>query len=266
MRWAITDPRGVESALADPETGTRAEPAPRCIDRIAELAPLTRTDRLAVYAEAYYARILEALENDFPTLRQSIGESSFRKLVADFLIRHPSDSPNLGDLGSRLPGFLRSHEFHGLCDYLVEIAELEWAMVEAFYSFSTDPFEPSSLSGVPEEAWMGARMKLDPSVRLLRCGFPVDQLWNSRQSEDFESIEESLQPETVHLVVHRPFEQSQVVRLTAPAYDVLARFHAGESLGDVLASLNDQVVPPEVMDWFQKWIQAGIIRKVEFAQ
>ena len=264
MRWSITDPRGVEALLADPASGTRLEPAPRCFDAIDISKSVSGTARLGVYAEGYYLRILEALEADFPTLRQSLGEKSFRKLTVDFLVAHPSDSFNLGDLGEKMPAFIQTHELQETCNYLGAIATLEWATTEAFYSSFSEPFDPSALASVLPEAWTDARMKLDHSIRFHQFDFPVDVLWQARASTNFESIEKSLVPERVYLLVHRPGGQSQVERVERAPYQILRRFAAGDSLGEVLDSLPEKASPSDVMGWFGAWIQSGVIRNVEF--
>src|SRR5579864_9297536 len=70
MRWIITEPRGIQEALSNPWTldpalaGRYKEPE-RQLEVIEEAAPLSRHDRLDVYANAYFYRLLESLASDY---------------------------------------------------------------------------------------------------------------------------------------------------------------------------------------------------------
>ena len=66
LRWIVTDPRGVAPALAEPRPHGKGrryqEPAIQGLSWIEEQPPLTVTARLDIYAEAYFARIVEVLD------------------------------------------------------------------------------------------------------------------------------------------------------------------------------------------------------------
>ena len=66
-------------------------------------------DRLAVYSNGYFARLLEILERDYSTVKAIVGDDEFRHLVAHYLEKHPSRHYNLIHLGKRFPKFLRTH-------------------------------------------------------------------------------------------------------------------------------------------------------------
>ena len=70
---------------------------------------MTSFERLQVYNQQYWFRIMGSLSEDFPGLRSLIGERKFEKLAVAYLNECPSESFTLRNLGSRLEAWLRKH-------------------------------------------------------------------------------------------------------------------------------------------------------------
>ena len=115
-----------------------------------ELAALVRSDatlpaaaRLDVYANAYFLRIHECLENDFPALRWALGADWFHDLATAYLAACPPTRPSLRHAGDRLPDFVASHAgaapFRRGHRWLADLALLERAIVDAFDAADATP-------------------------------------------------------------------------------------------------------------------------------
>ena len=70
----IVAPEGVSSAISK-NTSLPIVPS----------KTLTPVERLEIYANMYFYRILDALKEDFPVLLQSIGEDQFHNLITEGL-------------------------------------------------------------------------------------------------------------------------------------------------------------------------------------
>ena len=115
----------------------------RLAEVIRDDAPLSAVDRLEVYANAYFFRILEVLRKDYPALAASLGEARFNNLITDYLAANPPTRFSLRYAGEELGSFLGGHpaarppreEF----PWAADLARLEWAIVDAFDTlFSAD--------------------------------------------------------------------------------------------------------------------------------
>ena len=62
---------------------------------------LSSFERLEIYNRQYWFRLLDCLYEDYPGLLAVLGEKRFLKCVRAYLVRYPSDSFALRDLGSR---------------------------------------------------------------------------------------------------------------------------------------------------------------------
>ena len=66
----------------------------------------TSVERLEVYANAYYARLLECLRDEFPALLHAVGEEVFDGLAFGYLQAYPSTSYTLSNLSRNFARFL----------------------------------------------------------------------------------------------------------------------------------------------------------------
>ncbi len=95
---------------------------------------LTSFERLEIYNQQYWYRIVSALSEDFPGLRRVLGEKKFDAMILAYLAENPSTTFTLRNLGTNLVGWLRKNpKWIGTSpDLAIDVARLEWAYVEAF--------------------------------------------------------------------------------------------------------------------------------------
>jgi hypothetical protein len=278
MRWIITDPRGITEALSQPRP-TFSDPMHRCTEPkvsclycIREEGALSRAERVEIYSQAYLARIVDALKGDFPTLYRSLGEEAFPSVMASYLKECPSTTKNMGEVGRLLPNFLAEFPPTREIDYLAEIALMEWKGIESFYAEECPSLDFSRLHQISESGWDTARVKLDPSVKLLRTKWPVHQLWVARDLPTFAEIEDALEPQATCLVIHRHEWNVQVSKTEVLPFWILEQLLAQKTLPQICEeilnhpSLEGQTIeklPSLVIQAFGDWVRAGVIQSVE---
>ena len=135
---------------------------------------MTSFERIQVYNQQYWFRILASLSEDFPGLRGLIGERKFEKLAVAYLNECPSESFTLRNLGSRLEAWLRKHPEHiaGVERAAIDMVRLEWADIDAFDGTQLPQLtakDAAKLGG-------GAVFRLQPHLHLLDLAYPVDAL------------------------------------------------------------------------------------------
>jgi Putative DNA-binding domain len=135
---------------------------------------LSSFERLEIYNRQYWFRLISAVSEDFPTLNALLGSRRFGLLILAYLNKNPSTSWTLRDLGAKLPGFLASHpELTGRRYFLaVDVAQLEWAYVDAFDRKHRVPLTTEEAQAIRPES----RLSLQPHLQLLELSYPVDSL------------------------------------------------------------------------------------------
>jgi hypothetical protein len=245
---------------------------------IAPNSRLTAFERLEIYNRQYWYRVLGALAEDFPALRALVGERRFEALSIAYLTEHPSRSFTLRNLGSKLPEWLASHpEQAGRRHRLaVDLAQLEWAFVEAFDAPERDPLTQRQIAALQGDS----KLALQPCLQLVALSFPADDLAlelhkrEKRQTSeagiahedtDAEVAIPTLRPRPTWLAVHRVDFSVYYRRIAREEFQTLAALRAGSPLGDAMdagfagSRIAQRQRPACVQEWFGNWAELGWI-------
>jgi hypothetical protein len=110
QRWfqaVVTHPAGAAAGIASPAAQGFVPLDRGALERLVRRSSrLTAEQRLAIYANAYYARLLECLADCFPVLERALGAEVFAGFAFDYLQRYPSRSYTLDRLADSFPRFL----------------------------------------------------------------------------------------------------------------------------------------------------------------
>lgn len=95
---------------------------------------LSSRDKLGIYQRSYYLRLLKCMDEQFPALRQALGEELFKDFSCEYLKRYPSESYTLYHLGHRFPQYLEASrpdrdlpqsEREEWIDFMIDLAHWE---------------------------------------------------------------------------------------------------------------------------------------------
>jgi hypothetical protein len=146
--------------------------------------------RVAIYADMYFARLLDVLREDYPKLAAQLGEEAFRELAARFVAAVPQP-PALRYQGQGLPTFLESAAAAALPGWrvwLADLARLEWARADVFDRLDAPALaleavrsraaRPGGLDDLP--------LRAVPALDLVSVGFAVEDRWRTLEAADAE--------------------------------------------------------------------------------
>ncbi len=246
MKSRILPPERGAAAAADVELNPQAgEPG---------------VERLSVYSGGYVARMQEALEEAYETIRHVLGARAFRELARCYAARHPSRDYNLSLAGRDLPAFLASYPLTNDLPFLPDLAALEWKVVEAFHAFDCLPLDPARLAAASPKDWDRLRLEFQPSVGRVASAWPVLDIWENRKRPVGEvRINLMGRPQRV-LVARRGLEVR--CELLDDAQDkALAALMEGKTLGEVCERIAAETPAgdPPFGEWFSRWAGNGLI-------
>lgn len=217
---------------------------------------LPASERLAIYANMYLWRQVDALREDFPKLVAVLGDDRFYDLAEGYVREHPSEHPSLSKLGRRVADYLVRHSA-GRPD-LPDLARLEWARAEAFEAEDVPLAGIDSLRAVPPAELPRVRIDFTPALRLLRLDYDAPTLW--RAIEDGAALPQPRRAEVDVAVWRKEFEVFHAV-LPADEARAVERAMAGEPFGAVcepFAERDDAVETAfrTVASWFAEgWVR-----------
>ncbi len=133
--------------------------------------------RLAVYADAYRLRLVDALAHNYPRLQQWLGAETFATVARDYLQAHPSTTPSVRWFGDRFAAYLA--RTHADPPALTELAQWEWAIAAAFDAGDRKPLTEQALGSIDPADWPTLRLQLHPAVQSLRMTTNAPALFRS---------------------------------------------------------------------------------------
>jgi len=120
-------------------------------------------ERMLIYGEAYFLRLIDILGEDFPALKAVLGDEDFQKLSVDYLDHCPSEHYSPRFLGARMPSYLEQIKQADL----VELATFEWALTYSIDCEDADVLITDDLANVAEDKWGELSFSLHPSFSLM---------------------------------------------------------------------------------------------------
>jgi hypothetical protein len=219
--------------------------------------------RLDVYAGMYLARQVDALREEFPATAVVLGDRAFFEAARAYVAVHPSESPDLGQLGRRLAAFLGARPELSRRADVADLAALEWARSEVFFEAEAPPVGPEALAAIAPEALGEARLRLSPALRLLR--FRCDPLpaWRAAQAGAAAEAP-GPGPGAAAAAVWRCELQAVHAALPTEEADALERALAGAPLAEVCAAFAEQDAPVQgAFEAISSWLAEGWVVGVE---
>jgi hypothetical protein len=224
--------------------------------------------RLAIYADAYRLRLLEALETDFVALRALLGAEEFEQLGRAYIDAHPSDHYSLRYFGRHLGRFLAQAAPYRDQPLLAEVARFEWALTDAFDAPDAGVAAVDDMAGVPPESWPGLRFALHPSLQRIELQWNVPAIWNAVDAE------QPLPPPQpaeypVGWMVWRQGLQIFFRSLSVDQAWMLDALRDGQTFAAVCEGLTEWVdaqhVALHAAALLKQWLEDGLITRIELS-
>ena len=243
---------------------------------------LSSFDRLEIYNQQYWWRVLEGFAEDFSGVAAVIGPKKFEALSVAYIETCGSTSWTMRDLGRQLPEFLESHpEFTAPHSTLaLDMARLEWARCLAFDEPADPVPDTQKLASTPPHL---LRLGLQPYITLLALHYEAEQLLlrlrrrsqkaagstasnamtaAPRRSRALRIVAKK-SPRPIHLVVHRLQNTVYYKRVTPEAFRLLTLIHQNTPMEEACAgaftgsAFTPAQAAEQIQQWFADWMELG---------
>jgi len=168
----IVAPTGVAEGLAHES----ALPAGGLASLIAGDDRMTPVERVEVYANGYFYRLLDVLKEDFPATLAVAGADNFHNLVTGYLIEYPPTEPSIYHAGRDFADYLGTHPLLARWPYLADVARVERATFESFHAADAPALDAGALRALAPAAWPALALRAHPATRLVDCAWRVDEV------------------------------------------------------------------------------------------
>ena len=286
QRWfqtVIAHPGGVDE-------GVESDPARQLIhlrrDQLEQVVCRSRNlsarDRMSIYANAYYARLLECVGECFPVLKRAVGEEVFNEFAFGYLQHYPSRSYTLNQIGKDFARYLQETRPDrgsdttapavNWPDFLIDLARLEWAIDKVFDGPGIEKAEvltAGQLQAIPSSRWPEARLKPVVCLKLMQFKYPVNDYYTTvRRVAENDDVEVP-GPQAQFVALTRLRYVVRRYELTRPQHALLDALSAGRTVGDAIAlatqttDMSDDELAAALHRWFSTWTAEAFFQSVE---
>lgn len=240
----------------NPSFKIEAENAP---DHISPSATLLPSERIEIYHQQYWWRLLDALQKNFPFVTRLFGTLAFQSEIAiPYLVAHPPHHWALNTLGDTLPEWMQNFYFEEDRELIIKAAEIDRAAQKSFSIESCPPLDFTSLS--PHEI-VSKQLTLQPHLQLFKL-----------KSDLFTFRDAFLEKEVDYWSSH-PFPELKQGRcfavlfrnlknhiawkpLTSAEFTLLSQFKTGSSIIEACEKIEEEdynEAQESLSLWFHEW-------------
>ncbi len=221
---------------------------------------LSALERVAIYANAYFYRLLDCLREDFPATAAVVGEPAFENLIRAYLTRHPPTEPSIFYAGRYLADFLGNHPQLERWSFIAELARLERTLIEVFHGPGAPALSASEIRTIAPVDWPSLSLRTHPALRMLDCKWRVNDVL--RAVANGTEWREPARSVTA-LLVWRQANQVYYRELEVPeraALEVASNGADFAAVCEAFAShMNDEDLPAAINGILTRWVADGLL-------
>jgi hypothetical protein len=146
-------------------------------------APGGAARRLEIYQRHYRESLRRHILGRFPTVEWLLGSARMLPLVDVFVRTSPPKVPCMAEYGAEFINFLAWDQSTATLPYLEDVATMDWHLGNLAVAISRPAMAISALQVVPQDRLPDLSLTLQPGVRYLASGWPLDDLVRIRLSE-----------------------------------------------------------------------------------
>ena len=232
---------------------------------------MTAVERLDIYANMYFFRLLEILKQDFPAVAAVLGADNFHNLVTGYLTEYPPTEASVFWAGRYFADFLRTHPIHREVPHIADLAALERAIVEVFCARDTVPLEAEAIRAIAPQRWPSVRMRAIAALQVIETQWRVTPVLRT-----FEAGRQLKAPArgSSTILIWRKAAKVFFREVDASEACAIARLRRGAAFGAICAAVSkslgenisarDPVAAINAM--LARWLRDGIVADARLAR
>ena len=210
----------------------------------------------AVYRNTSARARIDALQANYPTVADLVGEDWFRAAGDAFCRQQPGGDPVMAAYGEGFAAWLATFEPARDMPYLAPVARLDRAWTEAHLAADAVPMDRQAVAEAGA-GLAGRTLTLIPSARVFWFGWTAPSLWLAHRYPETGSAMDWI-PEEEGLLIYRPADAVRALRLDRATRAFVSACQSGRPAGAaaLAATMVDRTVDPPTL--LARLIEAGV--------
>lgn len=237
------------------------------VQHIQNIGQISPAERVSIYENAYFARLIDALATDYKVLGLALGDEEFAALAKAYILAKPSHYFTLRWFGQDLEQFLGEQQGEH-AHLMAQLAAFEWAFVNAFVSADVSMQALEKIATVPADAWPRLNFSFHPSLQMLEQSWDVLNYWRAGRAE--EGLPDPIFFETPQkIIVWRQDLMSRYKSLSSHEAVALTAATQGQSFSGICQAILDVGVDEadiatQAVGYLQVWLADGLISDISY--
>ncbi|MDX1385958.1 MAG: DNA-binding domain-containing protein [bacterium] len=262
--WQLTQaPEGVTKKFAMLRAAGDS-PVEELNQLISEGKPGQALKRMEVYAQMYFWRIFESLEEDFALTAALLGKSQFHRSVVEYLKCFPSRTYDLALVGKNFPRFLQNfcNPLENPKGLLTELAGLEWQVIEVSREADSQALTETKLKEIPADQWEELKLQRIPASRVFLTHFDLMNPWRKKVTEGENPKVQDFVPMEQKLVLWRQNYDLQLQDIPSTEADLLLFLQEPRTfsqLCELCYEIDPESAPQLAAQFLKRWVDWGLL-------
>lgn len=219
---------------------------------------LNTEEQLNIYSQSIYNGLINALIDIYPVCEKLTSEGFFYAMAKQYIIMHPSHSPDLANFGEQFSDFIINYSAADSVPYLADMAKLEWSYHRAFHANDQSLIDLTEFSKYSADQLTQCVFSLAEGYCLFQSLYPVDDIWNMHQNEEYSNLD--LEETPCHFYIYRKAYEIHIDKITSNEYLFLESISKQRAFIKVCDDLTDDINVSEVL---VKSLQLGWISNMK---
>ncbi len=217
----------------------------------------------SIYLNAYRARLVAALRDNYPVLCLALGDDMFDMLAAAYVEQQPSRFRSIRWFGDGLAGFMDTHGELTPHPSLSDLARMDWALRQSFDAADDDRLVFGDLAQLAPEAWAAHCFRLRAPVILQDLHWSVEPAWQAL-NEDACAETAPPEPHDHTLLVWRNKLDCHWRSLSNAEAAGLAALAAGSHFAEIcehIIEVDETITATAAAIMLRQWVEHGLLAK-----
>jgi uncharacterized protein (UPF0276 family) len=217
-------------------------------------------EQLNVYINAYRYRLYDVVAEDYPVLKDYLGQKDFHDLIWSFVNAAQPDHFNIARYALKMSGFIEAERPQDI--FAHELCALETTIAQIADAQETQPLKQDHLEGMTAASLMETHIYPRGASQIFAFSYPVNAYYQKVMDE---LKPDKPQPEASYLAVFRHDDTVWRMDLEKSEHALLDKLFAGQKVGDALEAV-DESAAGDLSAWFSRWISNGLLAAHDYTQ
>jgi hypothetical protein len=222
--------------------------------------------RMQIYNQQYWWRLLNTLHDNFPLVTRLFGHHAFNEEIGiPYLMRYPPNHWSLSSLGERLPKWVTEEYQAPDRPLILNAAQLDWAFTESFLSPQKASLDLANLIQDNPDNLLAYTFYLQPHIQLFKWDYDLISFREAFLKEKVDYWTENdfpplLKERTYYFILYRSLKNNILGKeISSGEYALLSILKKGSTIESACEFLEQQETSiyeqavTNLQQWFQDW-------------